>query len=214
MEPARFDEMRRGCWDIEARVADMDLDGVWASLCFPSLIAGFAGTMFAAEQGPRARPRLRCGRGTTGTSRSGPAPIPTASSRCRSVAARSRGRGGRGPRQRRRAASGRVSFPENPVDLGLPSMHTDHWDPFLRACEETGTVVCLHNGSASWTARRARPARRSSCYTTLFPVQRDGHRGRLAVGAASRLRFPALDDRVLRRRHRLGADAPSTASTT
>ncbi len=47
MEPARFDEMRRGCYDIEARVADMDLDGVYATLCFPSLIAGFAGTIFA-----------------------------------------------------------------------------------------------------------------------------------------------------------------------
>ena len=32
MEPARFDEMRRGCYDIEARVADMDLDGIYASL--------------------------------------------------------------------------------------------------------------------------------------------------------------------------------------
>ena len=52
MEPARFDEMRRGCWDIEARVADMDLDGVCASLCFPSLIAGFAGTIFARSTDP------------------------------------------------------------------------------------------------------------------------------------------------------------------
>ena len=50
MEPARFDEMRRGCYDIEARVADMDLDGVYATLCFPSLIAGFAGTIFAKSK--------------------------------------------------------------------------------------------------------------------------------------------------------------------
>ncbi|MEY3512358.1 MAG: hypothetical protein RL486_1023 [Actinomycetota bacterium] len=27
-EPARFDEMRRGAWDINARVADMDLNGI------------------------------------------------------------------------------------------------------------------------------------------------------------------------------------------
>jgi len=47
MDPARFDEMRRGCWDIEDRVHDMDLDGVYASLCFPSLIAGFAGAVFS-----------------------------------------------------------------------------------------------------------------------------------------------------------------------
>ena len=45
MEPARFDEMRRGCFDAEARIRDMDLDGVYATLCFPSLIAGFAGTI-------------------------------------------------------------------------------------------------------------------------------------------------------------------------
>jgi hypothetical protein len=38
--------MRRGCWDIDARIADMDLAGIWASLNFPSLIAGFSGTVF------------------------------------------------------------------------------------------------------------------------------------------------------------------------
>lgn len=40
MEPANFDEMRRGCWDIDARVQDMDLAGIEASVCFPSMIAG------------------------------------------------------------------------------------------------------------------------------------------------------------------------------
>ena len=52
MEPARFDEMRRGCWDIDARIADMDLAGIWASLNFPSLIAGFAGTVFWKSDDP------------------------------------------------------------------------------------------------------------------------------------------------------------------
>ncbi len=52
MEPARFDEMRKGCWDIHARIADMDVAGIWASLCFPSLIAGFAGAAFARSQDP------------------------------------------------------------------------------------------------------------------------------------------------------------------
>ena len=27
MDPANFDEMRRGCWDIHARIDDMDLAG-------------------------------------------------------------------------------------------------------------------------------------------------------------------------------------------
>ena len=42
-----------------------------------------------------------------------------------------------------------VTFSENPEKLGRPSWHSDYWDPFLRACEETGTVICLHIGSSS-----------------------------------------------------------------
>ncbi len=74
-----------------------------------------------------------------------------------------------------------VSFPENPVDLKFPSVHTDHWDPFLRACEETETVVCLHNGSSSWTAARS-PGAPLELYTSLFPVNALVDGGRLAVG--------------------------------
>ena len=42
-EPTRFDEMRRGAYDIHARVHDMDINGMYASVCFPSSLAGFAG---------------------------------------------------------------------------------------------------------------------------------------------------------------------------
>src|SRR5262249_7847877 len=37
-DPVRFDEMRPGCWDITARVKDMDLAGLDASVCFPSFL--------------------------------------------------------------------------------------------------------------------------------------------------------------------------------
>ena len=47
MEPARFDEMRPGCFDIDARVLDMDRAGIWASLCFPSLVSGFCGAVYS-----------------------------------------------------------------------------------------------------------------------------------------------------------------------
>jgi predicted TIM-barrel fold metal-dependent hydrolase len=45
-----------------------------------------------------------------------------------------------------------VAFSENPVPLGLPSIHGPHWDPFLAACEETGTVINMHIGSSSQMA--------------------------------------------------------------
>jgi predicted TIM-barrel fold metal-dependent hydrolase len=168
MEPARFDEMRRGCYDIEARVRDMDLDGVYASLCFPSLIAGFAGTIFANSKDPELG--LACVHAWNDwhiDAWAGPhpdriIPLQLAWLQDPEIAAAD---------VRRNAARGfkAVSFPENPVDLKMPSVHTDYWDPFLRACEETQTVICLHNGSSSWTAARS-PGAPLELYTSLFSV--------------------------------------------
>ncbi|MGH3088759.1 MAG: amidohydrolase family protein, partial [Rubrobacteraceae bacterium] len=45
MEPTRYSDMLPGCYDIKARVADMDIDGVQAAMCFPSF-PRFAGTVF------------------------------------------------------------------------------------------------------------------------------------------------------------------------
>ena len=52
VEPFRFDQMRPGCFDVDARVADMDVNGVWASLNFPSQISGFCGRVFFAADDP------------------------------------------------------------------------------------------------------------------------------------------------------------------
>ena len=40
-----------------------------------------------------------------------------------------------------------VTFSENPEKLGLPSLHSEHWDPFWSACCDEGTIVCIHIGS-------------------------------------------------------------------
>ena len=60
---------------------------------------------------------------------------------------RARGRG----RVRRNAARGvtAVAFSEITAKLGLPSLHSGYWEPFFDACDETGTVVCMHIGSSS-----------------------------------------------------------------
>jgi len=168
MEPARFDEMRRGCWDIEARVHDMDLDGVYASLCFPSLIAGFAGTIFAKSKDQElGLAAMRAWNDWhieewAGTHPERVIPLQLTWVNDPGIAAQE---------ILANAARGfkAVSFPENPVDMKLPPMLDKHWDPFLRACEETETVVCLHNGSSQWTAARS-PGAPLELYTSLFPV--------------------------------------------
>ena len=46
LNPISFDEMRRGCFDPVARLEDMDLNHVEASLCFPQMIR-FCGQEFS-----------------------------------------------------------------------------------------------------------------------------------------------------------------------
>jgi predicted TIM-barrel fold metal-dependent hydrolase len=160
--------MRRGCWDVQARIADMDLDGIYASVCYPSLIAGFAGTMFSSADDPALG--LACLRAWNEwhlaewhgahPDRIIPMQLPWLLD-VDLAAEEVRANAERGFRA--------VSFVENPHDLGLPSLHTQHWDPFLRACEETETVVCVHNASSGWTASRS-PAAPLELLTTLFPV--------------------------------------------
>ena len=180
MDAANFDEMRRGCWDIDARILDMDLAGIGASVCFPSFIAGFAGTVFSRSAGPELG--LACVRAWNDWHLevwAGAYPdriIPTAAH----VAARPRAwrptRCGGTPSEGSRA----LSFTEFPSKLGLPSVHSGHWDPLLAACEETETVVCLHTGSGSWAPiPQRRPALRD--VPDAVPDQRLPGRGRLAV---------------------------------
>ena len=52
LEPFRFDQMRPGCYDVDARVRDMDINGVWASVNFPSQITGFCGSVFFGIRRP------------------------------------------------------------------------------------------------------------------------------------------------------------------
>jgi predicted TIM-barrel fold metal-dependent hydrolase len=40
-----------------------------------------------------------------------------------------------------------ITFPELPDRIGLPSWHTDHWDPVLAAASETALPLSLHFGS-------------------------------------------------------------------
>lgn len=146
-DPVRFDEMRRGAWDVDARVADMDLDGVYASLNFPSFLAGFGGGRLQTTTGDLelARVVVRAWNDWHVEEWAGrhperliPAQIPWLHDPVQ-AADEVRANAGRGVRA--------LTFPEATEQLGLPSLHQRHWDPLWAACQETGTVVCLHTGS-------------------------------------------------------------------
>jgi predicted TIM-barrel fold metal-dependent hydrolase len=146
-EPASFNEMRRGSWDIHHRIADMDIDGVFASLNFPSFLPGFGGGRIQTitEDRELALAVVRAWNDWHVEEWAGACPeriIPcqiTWLHDPRLAADEIRANALRGFRA--------VSFPEAPENLGLPSLHTDYWDDLWIACQETETVVCLHTGS-------------------------------------------------------------------
>jgi predicted TIM-barrel fold metal-dependent hydrolase len=147
--PITYAEMRAGCYDPYERVKDMDIDGVIASLCFPSF-PRFCGQVFLeAKDKELAFLCVQayndwmidewCGSvpGRLIPNTLIPLWDPTLAA---SEIERCAGRGARA-----------FAFSENPAKLGLPSLYDEHnyWDPVLQAANDAGMVVCTHIGSSS-----------------------------------------------------------------
>ena len=162
LEPFRFDQMRPGCYDVDARVHDMDINGVWASVNFPSQITGFCGRVFFAVADRELGLAVHRRRGTTGCSRSGTSAHPERIIPLGITYLADPSRPWRRSAATPSAGFTSVTFPERPHAIGLPSLcDRDHWDPIIEACVETDTVISLHVGSSGMTASR-RARRRSS----------------------------------------------------
>lgn len=147
LSPTRFDQMRPGCYDIRERINDMNANGVLGSLNFPTFVH-FCGQLFInAKDKDLTLNVIRAYNDWHIDEWAGTVPgriIPmtimplwdpqlmveeikrTVEKGCHAV-----------------------TFSENPEKLGLPGLHTDHWDPFWAICEQTETVVCMHIGSSS-----------------------------------------------------------------
>ena len=114
--------MRPGCHDIEDRIKDMDIEGVWAQLAFPNM-GGFAGsTFYACEDKDLASECMRAYNDFILDEWCAYAPD-------------------------RQIPLVMVSFIEAPHRVGLPSYHPHHWDPLLRVCEEAQLPLSVHFGS-------------------------------------------------------------------
>src|SRR5689334_2134306 len=142
-----YDQMRPGAYSVQERLADMDENWIESSLCFPTFPRFCGQTFYEAKDKDVA---LECVRAyndwqveewcTPSDGRLIPliiVPLWDPQLMADEV--------------RRMAARGvrAVCFSEMPPRLNLPSVHTDHWDPFFAACEETNTTINMHIGSSS-----------------------------------------------------------------
>jgi predicted TIM-barrel fold metal-dependent hydrolase len=147
VEPTRFEDMRPGCYDIDARIVDMDINGVWASVNFPSQIAGFSGRIFSGAKDPE------LGLAVTQAWNDWHyeewwQPYPDRIIPCGITYLADPETGAREIRRNAERGFRTVSLPERPQKIGLPDLFSGYWDPIVAACEETDTVISLHVGSS------------------------------------------------------------------
>jgi predicted TIM-barrel fold metal-dependent hydrolase len=154
--PVTFDEIRPGCWKQKDRLADMDLNHVEASICFPNTLPRFCGQTFyelVKKDPDSAEFALLCVQAyndwmidewSAGDAYGRLIPLAMMPLWDATLAAKE---------VERCAEKGchAITFSENPHPLGLPSVHDKNrfWDPLFHACEDTETVVCMHIGSSS-----------------------------------------------------------------
>ena len=208
IEPTRFDEMRPGCFEIEARIHDMDLNGIWASVNFPSQITGFCGSVFSRCSDPELglavtrawndwffdewhtpHPDRIVPMGITflGDAELGAAEI------------------------RRNAARGftAVTLPEQPHRIGMPSIFSGWWDPIIAGVrrDADGDLPArgLHRCGRHAERRADGPAGGHVVRTAL------AHRVHRVAVVRCAGALPRREDRDERGRDRLGRDAARPA---
>ena len=151
MEGVTYDDIAPGCYDPIARLADMDINHVEASLCFPNY-PRFCGQLFSEADDLELG--LLCVEAYNdwmidewcGSSGGRLIPLCIVPLWDAELAAKEIYRvAEKGCRA--------VAWSELPAWLGRPGIHGDFWDPFLKACEETQTVICMHIGSGTKTVQ-------------------------------------------------------------
>ena len=146
-EPIGYADMRAGCYDPDARVADMDEGRVLSSILFPSF-PRYCGQVFhEAKDKDLALLCVKAWNDCILEDFAGAHPgrfIPMMIIPLWDPVEAAK-------EIERTAALGAksIAFSENPTKLGLPSIHTDYWDPVFSACNDADFVVSMHVGSSS-----------------------------------------------------------------
>jgi len=144
MEPTSFAQLREGCYDVHARIRDMNVNGIAASLNFPSFTGLDGGLFYAAPDKATGLRHLQayndwhvdewCGAYPGRFIPCGLLPLWDMDAAVAEV--------------KRLADKGchAVSVNDNPAARGLPSIHKDYWEPLWKAVSDHGTTLCLHIG--------------------------------------------------------------------
>lgn len=147
MEPLSLTQMREGCYNVHKRVDDMNVNGLLASLPFPTIVQ-FDGYIFHGfNDKKQALTLLKAYNDWHVDEWCGAVPgrfIPNCLAPTWDMNATVE-------EVKRLAKKGvhSISFHDNPSNRGLPSIHNDYWDPFWKVCAENDVVISMHHGSGN-----------------------------------------------------------------
>ena len=181
-EPTAYDQVRKGCWDVHARIGDMDVNGIAASLNFGSIPQLDGLFLATAPDKTHAVAHTRawndwhlhewCG---AYPGRLIPQGIVPAWDMDATVAEIHR---------LARLGCHAISFNENPTKRGLPSIHSEYWEPMWKALADTRTTINLHIGGGN-AAPHASDDSPIEAWITTMPMS-------VSIGLADWLNLAAL----------------------
>ncbi len=184
MEPTSLDQLRKGNYDVDARIGDMDVAGIAASLNFGSVFDFAGGRLHKMPDRKLAIRHMQayndwhvgewCG---AYPGRFIPCAILPTFDMDATVAELKR-MSGKGCHA--------VSISENPTHQGLPSIHNDYWLPFWKAVADNDTTICLHIGGGN-PAPHASMETPIEAWITTMPMS-------ISTGASDWLQLKALRD--------------------
>jgi predicted TIM-barrel fold metal-dependent hydrolase len=166
-EPISFDQMRRGAWDIHARIEDMNANGILACLNFPSVVS-FDGALFHRFRNRKNALTLLkaytdwhidewCGLYPGRNIPNAIVPYWDVHETVTEI--------------RRVVAKGchAISFSDNPSLRGQPSIHDPQWEPLWKVCADNQVVINIHIGSGA-AAPHASSLSPIDAWITTMPI--------------------------------------------
>jgi predicted TIM-barrel fold metal-dependent hydrolase len=182
VEPTALTQMREGCYDVHARIGDMNVNGIAASLCFASCVQFDGGVFHKAKNKAQSLVHLRAYNDWHIDEWCGAYPgrfIPCALLPTWDMDATV-------AEVKRLAAKGcsAVSINENPTKQGLPSIHNPYWEPLWKVITDHDFVMCLHIGAGN-PAPHASLDSPIEAWITTMPIS-------IVVGASDWLHLEAL----------------------
>jgi predicted TIM-barrel fold metal-dependent hydrolase len=162
-----YTELRPGCFELDARLDDMNANGVLASMCFPSM-AGYNARTFA-EAPDKALSLIMlqayndwyidewCAQSHGRLIPLGMLPMWDPELAADEV------------RRLSRKGCKAVTFLEAPHAQGYPSILSGYWDPLFQAAVDEGVVICMHIGGGGALIKLADEA--PGDHSIIIPTQ-------------------------------------------